>query len=1125
MGTLTQLISTYSYVDRPAIDFGTVDLANADIALLARVDSLLTEAAAAFSSRNYDAAISSYHAAESLIYTNLDPSWQPETGIKVRPLLPRDPSLFAPLLSATSQWLNVIPVPAALSPVRPTSAVSGSLLTSVSALEDARLGVVSANALAASESLADLRLAAIYNDQGNAAAGQTLATRAAGLDATLAGAVNPITATPSAPMSPPTPTAPITSVSGSPSAPVTAPTPTLPPTSPVLRPIEPIAAAATGEHAEIAEANPIASEAALPASELRLSGAALNSIALPTLPISALPSKQLGLVTGTAGAYQVQPLQWASSSAPDVSQLTNLLYTSHVSATSLPDALTNVSSIWERAATLPHDYFYVIPLALAQCYQGLGDYATAETYYLQAAAYPYLNTAVEGPFVWVALAGLYSVWGDSHYQQGDVADAVATYAKVLTATTTAPSTPLYTLAGLSVAAKAATALIPQLSTLVSSGVSGVSADDTAIASALLKIYAKLGQIGAGLDFWGNWADAIPIWPFSYLQQVASSFTQYALDAEQQVINFWAQADQATLTQTQLQNGAAEASAQVAVAQTQLTAAQDQSTVYQAGVTLAQTRASDAAANANEYQSTNSTAIVLDAEATQNNGGDSGDPDQVTSLAGQLLSGQTISSDDPTLAGSAQLAANMLSQQYQVDSMNRTATEMQQAVTQAQAQVTAANAQVAAAGAGLAAAALEANLASQTLSVFDADTFTPQVWRSMGDFMLQLYTRYMAMALGAARLMQQAYNFENDTSVTYIKSSYPGLLDGLLAADQLMADIQQFTYDLITAKRGKKQYVKTSISLATNYGYQFQSQLAATGEMTFETTLDDFDSAFPGSYGGRIQSVSVDVQGIVPPTGISGTLTNGGISFFRLPSDIATPTNPSKVRIQDSDTLVLSDYNPAVDPQLNSATGQQLGIFEGAGVASTWTLSLPKQLNNIDYGTLTDVVLTFLYETRYDPQLTSTVLADLASRTGFYGRQWAIPLAWLYPDLFYGFQQTGTMTLPLSASDFPLNQTAPSLTAVGLLVSTQSGTPSSGITLSLTAPGKSALTAVTAADGTISSQQPSSPWAAATGGTALGDWVITLPTASNPKLAPGGTLNLASLQNMVLVLDYSFTPRS
>jgi hypothetical protein len=1069
MATLTQAVATYSYIDRPQIDLGTMDQTNPDIALIVRVNTLMSSAAASFNARQYNDAIENYHAAESLIYSALDPAWVPELGPKFHPMLPRSPELFSPLLSATSQWLNVIPVTPPASPVRPTTAVDENLLSSVASLHGAGLSTVSTNPANSLAAIADLRLADIYARQGNAQADSSLVTRAEGLDPTITKALAPTPAGPNGGTAGKTPVAP-----------------------------------ATGDAAT-----------------------RIDLVKHPILPISILAQKQVGLLTGSAGQYTVKPVQWAADSNPSTSDITTPIYSAHASATALPDAITNVATIWERALLLPHDYFYVTPLALAECYEAVGDYATAETYYLAAAGYTYINTAVEGPYVWLRLATLYSEWGDSLYQQNDLTDATTQYSKVLTVgSTTPPTSQLYTLAGLTVSAKIATALIPQLPTLTTSGVSTVSPDDVSIASVLLKIYAKLTQINAGLDFWGNYANAIPIWTFAYLQQVAVNFAQFALDAEQEVINFWSQADQATLTQVQLKNQKDQANAQAGVAQDQLTAAQDQATVYQAGLTLANTRATDATNDANNYQSTNSQAIVYQAEAQQISGGDNGDVATLNQEAATLLSGQNISpGSTATVAAGTQLAGYELSQRYQVASMQATAKEMQQAATQAKDQLTAANAQVTAAKAAYNAAQLDATGASQVLSTFNNDTFTPQVWTSMGKYMLTIYHQYMSMALKAAKLMQQAYNFENDTTLAYIKDSYAGVLDGLLAADSLMADIQRFSFDLITANRGKKQLVKTSISLAQRYGYLFQTQLVQNGEMTFETTLDDFDVEFPGSYQGRIRSVSVDIQGIVPPAGISGTLTNGGISFYRLPSDIATPQNPSKLRIQDSDTLVLSDYNPAIDGPLNSTTGNQLGIFEGAGVASTWTLSLPKQLNDLNYGTLTDVVLTFLYEARFDPQLVQPVLTQLASRPGFYERQWAIPLGWLYPDLFYGFVQTGTLTLSLSAGDFALNQTAPTVTAVGLLMSMAAGTSAAGITISLTAPGKTAVTGVTDSTGAISSQTTASPWAPAAGGSALGDWVITLPIASNPTLAPGGVLNLSALNNMVLVLDYSFTPRS
>src|SRR5262249_50024297 len=150
---------------------------------------------------------------------------------------------------------------------------------------------------------------------------------------------------------------------------------------------------------------------------------------------------------------------------------------------------------------------------------------------------------------------------------------------------------------------------------------------------------------------------------------------------------------------------------------------------------------------------------------------------------------------------------------QVDSMNRTATEMQLAAQQAQAELDASNVQVTVARTNYVIAQLNLHQAWQVLTVVNDASFTPDTWRAMGDVMHDIYQHYMGMALQVALLMQQAYNFENDTFLRTIKTSYTGLGQGLMAADSLMADIQSFTYNIVTDVRGKKQLLKTTISLA------------------------------------------------------------------------------------------------------------------------------------------------------------------------------------------------------------------------------------------------------------------------------------------------------------------------
>src|SRR5947209_4580683 len=290
-----------------------------------------------------------------------------------------------------------------------------------------------------------------------------------------------------------------------------------------------------------------------------------------------------------------------------------------------------------------------------------------------------------------------------------------------------------------------------------------------------------------------------------------------------------------------------------------------------------------------------------------------------------------------------------------------------------------------------------------------------------------------MALRTARMMQRAYNFENDANVSLIKPSYAGdEIRGLLAGDSLMADVQSFTDQIITNTRTKTQIIKQTISLSERQSYLFETQFRPTGAMSFETTFDDFEMKYPGTYGGRIRAVDVAVEGLVPTTGISGTLTNGGVSQYRLPSDTWIGTSGVRYRVQSKETLVISDYNRATDI-LVTTDGNKLGTFVGAGVASTWAIDLPPSVNDVDYNLITDVKLTFTYEARFDPALVDRVKHLIQAQPGAHSAQRGIPLRSIYPDLFFRFQDIGTLSLTLAASDFPLTQKDPVLTSIGVLV--------------------------------------------------------------------------------------------
>lgn len=321
-------------------------------------------------------------------------------------------------------------------------------------------------------------------------------------------------------------------------------------------------------------------------------------------------------------------------------------------------------------------------------------------------------------------------------------------------------------------------------------------------------------------------------------------------------------------------------------------------------------------------------------------------------------------------------------------------------------------------------------------------------------------------------------------------------------------------------------MRQSISLAQRYAYLFENQFRRTGVMEFETRIDDFDNVYPGTYAGRLESVQVELVGLVPPTGVSGMLTNSGISGYRTPATVQTEgTSGLKYRIQPKETLVLSDYAARVDGGLIPPDQRLKGIFQGSGLVSSWRLEVPREINDIDYGALLDVRLTFFYRARFDPDLHDTVLAELASRPGIQSRHRGVPLRWVYPDAFFQFQDSGVLAISQRIQDFASNETLPVITDVGIVVATDGSLSPQGLSVRLSTPARNAVAATADANGLIDSGAAGSPWTALLGGTAIGDYVLSLDAADNPGLVKNGKLDLSPIVNVALVLGYSFTAKT
>jgi tetratricopeptide (TPR) repeat protein len=1096
----------YSLRYENAVVDASIGASGPDAASLAAIEAQMLDANQAFWKRRYQDAIADYQQAAGKIYALLDPQF---TLVSLGAIaLPRDPGLFEGFVSVSAEYLNVLPVNQPSAGPPPRVAVDPALLVGngkspVMGIQSMQLA--SRNAAGA---LASWRLAQNYSALGMPESAAHFTAQAQAADPKVVQELERGSAGGNGPESPAGSDRP-EKVAGWVGSGQTADANGPGPGATALTP--PTSVAGLGALPTLS-AEALLSDA--PAAHVSEALQAGTRTPLPT------PFLEGRTAATTIGGESVQ-LAWPGGSAVAPADIVANVYQARVGLQKMPDILLEPLTPTDVALSLPHLYYYVIPLALAECYQALGDYAQAESEYLQAASYQYINVSVESPYIFVRLATLYLDWGNSLFKNGQPSDARQIYSNVVTPDWQVPTGQLYSVTGIKPGADVARQVIAALPS-----VSGLALDPQIIA-VILEVRQQLLKIAGGLDYWGIWEPCVPIWTFDYLQQVAVNFTQLAVSAERDVINFWNNADQATLTRQELSGAVDQANAEVNAQQMAVNAASAEQTVYNDGVTLANQRAADAKSQANEYQSLSSQWIVHQALNAQLNGGDDGDAGQLNGYANAMMSGSySLSGSRGTLAAAEQLTAARENQKYEVDALNNTAAELQTAAVQAQDEATAAAARTAAAQAGLQAAQTRANDATNDLAVFDDQTFTPDVWNRLGTTMFSIYNRYFEMALRAARLMQQAYNFETDQSLSLIKSSYAAdEVSGLLGADLLMADIQSFTYDLITGTNTKPQPVKQTISLAQRFGYLFESQFRKTGMMDFTTTLDDFDAAYPGTYAGRIETVEVEVDGIVPPTGISGLLTNSGISTYRVPSSAWTETNDGrKIRVQPRETLVISDYSPRTDELVDPTDSRMMRIFEGAGPASDWHFELLPSINDLDYGAIADVKLTFSYMARFDADLHDRVLQEITSRPGFNARQRGIPLRWVFPDEFFVFQRTGTLSWELRNSDFPLNETSPMLTDVGLVVATTGSVAASNITFGLSTPTHAAVNAATDATGSIESDTVGSAWAPLGSGTAVGSYQLEVTAVSNPQLVQNGALDLSGIVNVGFVLGYTFTAR-
>ncbi|MGH2995062.1 MAG: hypothetical protein ACRDN6_07270 [Gaiellaceae bacterium] len=842
---------------------------------------------------------------------------------------------------------------------------------------------------------------------------------------------------------------------------------------------------------------------------LRLPGRTEGWTVLP-LPDNVQREKQSrAWEIGVLAGGKLATFTMAGGTLPSADDVIKAIYQPRVAAKKLKDLEWTIVDASTTTFYLTHLYAYALPVKIGDAERELGRYAQAEQAFLQAAAYTYLNREIEATAVWLRLARTALAAGDALYRAEDLPRAKAEYEKLITTTGGVPGGLLYATASLVVPADEARTLIGKLAERPLPDV------NWEIAEVVLTAYGQLQQILDGLDFYGLVLS--PIHTFEYLQSIARGFAQEAIQAEREFVNFKSHAEMEASTRRDLQAAKSMAQAEADARYQQLLAAQEDESAAQRALDLAVKRRDDAVSQRSQYASASATQIWAAAAAQAQGMGEDSWYHEISALADKLARGESISGPRGKLAAAYTLHAGRKSRDYELKRMQDNIDELTRGIGIAQDQWDAAKRRRAVAEIGWQAGLQRAQFAAASLTAFENEFFTPETWSKMGDVLRDISRSYLFRAIRIAKLMERAYNFENDSELELIKNEYgeavateqAGRDTRLLGGDSLLSDIESFTYHAITTKTRKASRIKDVLSLSSLYPAQFE-EFRRTGLLAFETDLYEFDRLHPGFYGQRIEAVELEVIGVLPETGLNGTLTAGGVSSFR------KRDGSSQVRVHQVDTLALSDFVLREDIFLYSAETGVRGLFQGLGLGTTWQLHLPKRSNDFDFRRIFDLQLSIYYSATFEAALRSQVLTT-PPRPGELAFLRTYGLRYDFPDAWYGFYRDGETSFALDRFKLPMNQQSFKVRAASFRVVTKPGVSSKNIDLEVTAPGRPAATVKTNVDGVVSTDD--APLAPIKGTSPLGTWDVAV--RGGPSVTEGGVLKFDRVYNVQLGLEYEF----
>ncbi|HVH43880.1 MAG TPA: hypothetical protein VM925_16115 [Labilithrix sp.] len=234
----------------------------------------------------------------------------------------------------------------------------------------------------------------------------------------------------------------------------------------------------------------------------------------------------------------------------------------------------------------------------------------------------------------------------------------------------------------------------------------------------------------------------------------------------------------------------------------------------------------------------------------------------------------------------------------------------------------------------------------------------------------VYARAFDLAYEVGQKAERALQHElGDPTLRYIAPSYGDAgHEGLLSGEKLFADLKRMETAFLD-KNARELELTKHVSLQS-LDPKALLELRTFGRCTITLPEELFDMDGPGHYFRRIKAVSLTLPCVVGPyTSVSCKLTQTKSTIRTSPNLLG-----NEYQRQDDDPR-FSDYFGSLESIVTSTGTNDAGLFEvnlrderylpfeGRGAISEWQLELPSEIRQLDYDTITDLILHVRYTAR------------------------------------------------------------------------------------------------------------------------------------------------------------------